>query len=145
MKAILIFALVAIAACNELPVEQDLQSNIIDTVKCFVEKSLPLLPQVTEIVAAIKEQDFMTVIMLGMGIYEDIKEMIDVCIPKEQILAINFEKFAECALSLGSLGGDIFQIVTKIFAKDFVGAGLLVPSVLANGGNVINKCGKFLK
>ena len=39
MKAILLFALVAIAACNELPVEQDLQSNIVDTIKCFFNKA----------------------------------------------------------------------------------------------------------
>ena len=114
MKAILIFALVAIAACNELPVEQDLQSNIIDTIKCFVEKSLPLLPQVTEIITAVKEQDFMTVIMLGMGMYEEIKEMIDVCIPKEKMLAANYSAFIDCASSLGGAVGDVFQLILAI-------------------------------
>ena len=100
MKAILIFALVAIAACSEAPVEQDLQSNIVDTIKCFVEKALPLLPQVTEIITALKEQDFMTVMMIGMAMYEDIKEMIDVCVPKEQILAAKYDAFIECAKTI---------------------------------------------
>jgi hypothetical protein len=144
MKAILIFALVAIAACNELPVEQDLQSNIIDKVKCFVEQALPLIPQVTEIIAAIKEQDIMTVMMLGMGLYEDIKEMINVCIPKEQILAANWDRFYDCAMGIGSLGGDAFILATRIAARDFLGAAALVPIVIANGGAVIDKCGKFL-
>ena len=144
MKAILLFALVAIATCNELPVEQDLQSNIVDTIKCFVEKALPLLPQVTEAIAAIKEQDFMTVVMIGMAMYEDIKEMIAACIPQEQILAIQWNKFANCAQNIGSLGGVVLELVMKIIFKDFIGAGFLVPAVLASGGEVIFKCGKFL-
>jgi hypothetical protein len=144
MKVILLFALVAIAACNEFPVEQDLQSNIVDTIKCFVEKSLPLLPQVTEIITAIKEQDFMTVVMIGMALYEDIKEMIAVCIPKEQILTIQWNKFASCAQNIGSLGGVVLQFVMKIILKDIIGASFLLPSVVASGGDVIIKCGKFL-
>ena len=144
MKAVLLFALVAIAACNELPVEQDLQSNIVDTIKCFVEKALPLLPQVTEIINAVKEQDFMTVVMLGMAMYEDIKEMIAACIPKEQILTIQWDKFASCAQNIGSLSGAVLEFVIKILLKDIIGASFLVPSVLASGGQVIMKCGKFL-
>ena len=145
MKAILIFALVAIAACNEFPIEQDLESNAIDTIKCFVEKALPLLPQVGEIITAIKEQDFMTVVVLGMGMYEEIKEMIDVCIPKEQVLAFDFSGFANCAGSVGGAVGVVAQLISHILAKNFLAAAALVPSALSAGGKVIDKCGKFLR
>ena len=87
----------------------------------------------------------MTVIMLGMGIYEDIKEMIDVCIPKEQILAINFEGFLGCANSVGGVTGDVFNIIKKIKNKDYLGALALIPKVLESGGNVVKQCGNFLK
>ena len=144
MKAILIFALVAIAACNEFPIEQDLESNAIDTIKCFVEKALPLLPQVGEIITAIKEQDFMTVVVLGMGMYEEIKEMIDVCIPKEQILAINYEAFLNCATSVGGATGNVLKLINKLRNKDYSGISTLIISVLSSGGSVVKNCGKFL-
>ena len=145
MKAILIFALVAIAACSEAPVEQDLQSNIVDTIKCFVEKALPLLPQVTEIITALKEQDFMTVMMIGMAMYEDIKEMIDVCIPKEKMLAVNYSAFASCAASVGGAVGVVAQLVSAISSGNIAQILILVPSVLSSGGNVVNQCGHFLR
>ena len=144
MKAILIFALVAIAACSEAPVEQDLQSNIVDTIKCFVEKALPLLPQVTEIITAIKEQDFMTVMMIGMAMYEDIKEMIDVCIPKEKMLAVNYSAFVGCAESVGEISGLIAKLIAAIRRKDKVQILILIPQVLAAGGKVVRECGHFL-
>ena len=145
MKAILIFALVAIAACSEVPVEQDLQSNIVDTIKCFVEKALPLLPQVTEIITALKEQDFMTIMMIGMAMYEDIKEMIDVCIPKkEQILAVNYSGFIGCAESVGGITGVVAKLIAAIRRKDTVQIVILIPQVLAAGGKVVRECGHFL-
>ena len=145
MKVILLFALVAIAACNELPVEQDLQSNIVDTIKCFVEKALPLLPQVTEIINAVKEQDFMTVVMLGMAMYEDIKEMIAACIPKEQILTISYTAFADCADSIGGATGVVRDLINLIRRKKFFEAFFFIAPALIAGGQVIAQCGKFLK
>lgn len=144
MKAILIFALVAIAACSEAPVEQDLQSNIVDTIKCFVEKALPLLPQVTEIITALKEQDFMTIMMIGMAMYEDIKEMIDVCIPKEQMLAANYSGFANCAGTIGGAVGVVAQLITAIRTGNMILILALIPKVLSTGGNIVNRCGHFL-
>ena len=145
MKAILIFALVAIAACSEVPVEQDLQSNIVDTIKCFVEKALPLLPQVTEIITALKEQDFMTIMMIGMAMYEDIKEMIDVCIPKEQILAVNYSAFVNCALSIGGAVGVVAKLIAAISSGNMAEILILIPTVLSSGGSVANQCGHFLR
>ena len=144
MKAILIFALVAIAACNELPVEQ-LETNPIDTVKCIVEKALPLLPQVTEIITALKEQDFMTIMMIGMAMYEDIKEMIDVCIPKEQMLAANYSGFANCAGTIGGAVGVVAQLITAIRTGNMILILALIPKVLSTGGNIVNRCGHFLQ
>ena len=145
MKAILIFALVAIAACSEAPVEQDLQSNIVDTIKCFVEKALPLLPQVTEIITALKEQDFMTIMMIGMAMYEDIKEMIDVCIPKEQMLTANYSGFVNCVNSLGGASGSILKLVNAIRSGNIALIIALIPKVLSSGGNIVNRCGHFLR
>ena len=145
MKAILIFALVAIAACSEVPVEQDLQSNIVDTIKCFVEKALPLLPQVTEIITALKEQDFMTIMMSGMAMYEDIKEMIDVCIPKEQMLGINLYAFVQCANNVGGITGLIAKLIDAILRGDQVQIAILIPQVLAAGGKIIKQCGHYLR
>ena len=145
MKAILIFALVAIAACSETPVEQDLQSNIVDTIKCFVEKALPLLPQVTEIITALKEQDFMTIMMIGMAMYEDIKEMIDVCIPKEQMLTANYSGFVNCAGSIGGAVGVVAQLISAIRSGNIALIIALIPKVLSSGGNIVNRCGHFLR
>ena len=145
MKAILLFALVAIAACSEAPVEQDLQSNIVDTIKCFVEKALPLLPQVTEIITALKEQDFMTIMMIGMAMYEDIKEMIDVCIPKEKILAANYSGFVNCAGSIGGAVGVVAQIISAIRNGNMALVIALIPKVLSSGGNIVKRCGHFLR
>ena len=144
MKAILIFALVAIAACSEAPVEQDLQSNIVDTIKCFVEKALPLLPQVTEIITAIKEQDFMTVMMIGMAMYEDIKEMIDVCVPKEQILAAKYDAFIECAKTIREASQVVAQLIAAYRNNDSAQVMKLIFQISRNGGELIEKCGDYL-
>ena len=144
MKTILIFALVAIAACSEAPVEQDLQSNIVDTIKCFVEKALPLLPQVTEIITAIKEQDFMTVMMIGMAMYEDIKEMIDVCIPKEKMLASNYDDFIKCSKSLNETSQVVAQLIGAIRNNDTAQIIKFIRIIQQNGGELTKQCGKYL-
>ena len=144
MKAILIFALVAIAACSEVPVEQDLQSNIVDTIKCFVEKALPLLPQVTEIITALKEQDFMTIMMIGMAMYEDIKEMIDVCIPKEQMLTMDYNAFIECAKSIKDTSEVVAQLIRAIKNNNTTQIIQLIGAIKKNRGELMKKCGHYL-
>ena len=146
MKAILIFALVAIAACNELPVEQ-LETNPIDTVKCIVEKALPLLPQVTEIITAIKEQDIMTAMFIDMSLFEEIKEIIKKYKPaqKEELLSMDLPAFARCAITVGGVAGIVFKLVTAINTGNTSGAIALIPEALAYGGKVIQKCGHFLR
>ena len=145
MKAILIFALVAIAACSEAPVEQDLQSNIVDTIKCFVEKALPLLPQVTEIITALKEQDFMTIMMIGMTMYEDIKEMIDVCIPKkEQMLTMDYDDFLECAKGIKEGAELVAQLISAVKSNNTSQIIKLIGIIEKNGGELMRKCRKYL-
>ena len=115
------------------------------TLKCFVEKALPLLPQVTEIITALKEQDFMTIMMIGMAMYEDIKEMIDVCIPKEQMLAANYSGFANCAGTIGGAVGVVAQLINAIRTGNMILILALIPKVLSTGGNIVNRCGHFLQ
>ena len=115
------------------------------TLSILVEKALPLLPQVTEIITALKEQDFMTIMMIGMAMYEDIKEMIDVCIPKEQMLAANYSGFANCAGTIGGAVGVVAQLITAIRTGNMILILALIPKVLSTGGNIVNRCGHFLQ
>ena len=87
----------------------------------------------------------MTIMMIGMAMYEDIKEMIDVCIPKEQMLAVNYAAFAGCAASVGGAIGVVAQLISAILSGNITRILILVPSVLFSGGSVVNQCGHFLR
>ena len=86
----------------------------------------------------------MTIMMIGMAMYEDIKEMIDVCIPKEQMLAANYSGFVNCAGTIGGAVGVVAQLITAIRTGNMILVLALIPKVLSTGGNIVNRCGHFL-
>ena len=108
--------------------------------------ALPLLPQVTEIITAIKEQDFMTAMFIGMSLFEEVKEIIKECKPaQEQLLGRDLKAFARCATTVGGAAGIVLKLVLAITSGNTVSAIALIPGALAYGGRVIQQCGHYLK
>ena len=86
----------------------------------------------------------MTIMMIGMAMYEDIKEMIDVCIPKEKMLASNYDDFIKCSKSPKETSQVVAQLIGAIRNNDTAQIIKFIGVIKKNGGKLMKQCGQYL-
>lgn len=102
MKFTLLLPLLVLAASQTafLQEEQvvDLQSqDIIEILKCFIDKAVPLAPEVVQLIEAIKKQDIITIISIAQKLYQAGQQAAVECIPQQYLLGLNQECLMNCA------------------------------------------------
>ena len=87
MKFAIIFALFALSICTS-PVateELDLQTSgeIIDILKCLLDKSAPLIPEVVELIDAYKAKDLAKLVQIIQKLFNEGKEVYFDCFSQD--------------------------------------------------------------
>ena len=111
MKFAIFFALLALSICNP-PVsteELDLQvsNEIIDILKCLLDKATPIIPEISQFIEAYKAKDLAKLIEIIQKLSEEGKEAYLECIPHSVDtlgLKVNFRCLQNCGINLLSKG-----------------------------------------
>lgn len=111
MKFAIFFALLALSICNP-PVsteELDLQvsNEIIDILKCLLDKATPIIPEISQFIEAYKAKDLVKLIEIIQKLSEEGKEAYLECIPHSADnlgLKVNFKCLQGCGINFLSKG-----------------------------------------
>ena len=142
MKTLLFLFLISCAFCNQSIEESvNLESNILDIVKCFVEKTIPLEGEIFELLAAIEEQDILKVIVLAQGLYSKITEITDQCMNVPANLTLNIAGIIRCLTNLKSTKQIVKDLISDLKSKrGFFRKLGAIAKFIFKGGKAIAPC-----
>ena len=154
MKFAIIFALFALSICTS-PVsneELDLQTSgeIIDVLKCLLDKSAPLIPEVVQLIDAYKAKNLVKIIEILQKLVKEGKEVYLECLPQDlEKLGISVDKacLKNCGITALAKGVPACAPLVICLAPGVglpacipqaVSCALSVPSIAAACGRCIN-------
>ena len=153
MKFTVIVALLALASCfNFLQVEPEPEpvlqgEDVLEILKCLLDKSAPLVPEVVSLIEAIKEKDLIKIISIAQKLVEEGKAAYLECFEAEIELAFRFPNIKIDFQCLGGCGQAIMKnvpaclpLVKALKNKDFSAAAAAAADCLPKIPGIFNTC-----
>ena len=156
---IILAVLIVGNSCNSFVYRQqpeiELQSqDIIEALKCLVDKATPLVPEVLQLVEAIKAQDFITIISLAQKLYQEGQAAYLACFENEVFLQsaikkfpfdVDFECLQSCVVNVVDGVKACKPLVQALVKKDFDEALKHLNSCVSAVPKVYSVCQKCIK
>ena len=122
----LVVLFAAVFACDpQIPNEK----TWVDVVKCVLDKSDVILPEVVDLIEAIRDKDYLKVISIVAKLYDAGQSLYNECFA-ETMLAFNWPVFGECLLRNGASEiPALIDVVKAIIAKEWEKVATLVAQV----------------
>ena len=158
LPCIILTLLIVGNSCNGFVYRQpeaQLQSqDIIETLKCLVDKATPLVPEVLQLVEAIKAQDFITIISLAQKLYQEGQAAYVACFKNEVFLQraakkfpfiVDFECLQSCVANVVDGVKSCKPLVQALVKKDFDEALNHLNACISAVPKVASVCKKCIK
>ena len=132
--------LVLFAAVFAQVQEQKNEKTWVDVVKCVLDNTEVMAPEVINLIEAIRDKDYLKIISIVGKLYDEGKTMYEQCF-KDTMLAFNWPAFGKCLLNNGAAAiPALAEVVQAILAKDWAKVAQLVAQVAIKALPIVMKC-----
>ncbi|MCQ2820869.1 MAG: hypothetical protein MJ252_26725 [archaeon] len=112
MKFLALLVLFAAVFAHDVA-KQD--NDVVEAIKCVLDKCDVILPEVVELCEAIRNKDYLKVISLCAKLYEEGKGVYDDCFKDVPELNFNWPAFGKCLLDNGA--SEIAELAEVVVAS----------------------------
>ena len=143
MKYPLLIILFAAIFCSNLKrVEDNNKLDPIEIIKCLLDKGIPVVQEVLDMIEAIKAKDIKAILDIIGKFYETGKTVYLECFYTEIFnLGIDWKKFGQCILQKGGEAiPELADLVHAIVNSDWFRVGTIALKLLIKGIPIVVEC-----